>query len=427
MGHRAGVACATTDEIAAMCALLDASLRDGAIGFGTSQQANHTDGDHEPVPSRAATTDELLQLATITGGRPGTTLEIAPPLGSEPFPDNVEALLIDMSLAADRPINWNILTYFSDLPDLPSQLLAVSDRAAERGACVAALFMPDFFRTSFNFKGGFRLEALPGWAHVFKLPVADRIKALHNPTLRAQLAAGAQRSDFNPRFVRWAEWTVSQTSAPGNAGLSGRKVGEIAQERGSSPFDTMLDIVCEDELTTSLSPPYDGDDDSAWRQRSKLAASPWTIVGGSDAGAHVEIMCQATYPTRALHEFSGRRLMEVEEIIRQLSDIPARYYGLRDRGRLAMGYYADIVVFDLAGVQPGPLVIRQDLPADGSRVFADALGIEHVIVNGLTIVERGQATGETPGAVMRAGRDTDTVSNAAARAVLQSPGEGHQP
>jgi N-acyl-D-aspartate/D-glutamate deacylase len=125
-------------------------------------------------------------------------------------------------------------------------------------------------------------------------------------------------------------------------------------------------------------------------------------------------MCGAIYSTSLLGDGVRKRgLLSWEEAVRQLTDVPARLYGLRDRGRLAEGWWADVVVFDPTRVGHGPERTRADLPGGASRLFADAVGIERVLVNGVEIVRDGETAdldGTLPGAVLHSGTDTDTVT-----------------
>jgi N-acyl-D-aspartate/D-glutamate deacylase len=99
-----------------------------------------------------------------------------------------------------------------------------------------------------------------------------------------------------------------------------------------------------------------------------------------------------------------------EEAVHQMTEVPARFYGVTDRGLLAEGYHADVVVFDPARVAPEAERTVDDLPGGASRIYAGATGIEHVLVNGVPVVSAGTLTGATPGTLLRSGRDTTTVS-----------------
>ena len=135
------------------------------------------------------------------------------------------------------------------------------------------------------------------------------------------------------------------------------------------------------------------------------------MIGGSDAGAHLDRMCGARYPTVFLGDIvRERQLIPLEEAVHLMTDAPARFFGLKQRGRIAVGWHADIVLFDPRTIASEPIRMRADLPGKSDRLFAGARGIEHVLVNGVEIVAGGKETGNLPGRIMRSGRDTDTVT-----------------
>jgi N-acyl-D-aspartate/D-glutamate deacylase len=218
--------------------------------------------------------------------------------------------------------------------------------------------------------------------------------------------------------VRWADYVIGETVSPVLAGLRGRTIGAVAAERGRDPFDTLLEIALEDSLQTGFYPRADDGGDTGWAARARLCADPRMIVGGSDAGGHLDMMCGPVYTTALLGEYPRRGLLTIEECVRLITDVPARYIGLRDRGRIEPGYRGDLVLLHAEQIGTGPFDFVHDLPAGGARVWAGGTGIERVLVNGTAILTGGQATGARPGSVLRSGRDTRTVANATGLAAL---------
>ncbi|MGO9456529.1 MAG: amidohydrolase family protein, partial [Acidimicrobiales bacterium] len=185
---------------------------------------------------------------------------------------------------------------------------------------------------------------------------------------------------------------------------------EIAAERGTAPFDTLLDIVLADDLRTVLWPNTDDGDESTWTMRSEIWNDPRAMVGGSDAGAHLDRMCGSNYPTAFLGDcLRNRKLVPVERAVQMMTSQPADLFGIRDRGRLAEGMRADLFVFDPSTVGSDPARLVHDLPGGTPRLFATSTGVVRVLVNGSETIVDGEPTGAVPGAVLRSGRDTLSV------------------
>ncbi|HEV3133089.1 MAG TPA: amidohydrolase family protein [Acidimicrobiia bacterium] len=398
---------ATDDDVATMCRMLGESLTAGGLGFSSSQAPTHNDGDGEPVPSRAATRDELVALSSVVGEHPGTTLEFIPTVG--PFSDEHVALMAAMSASAGRPLNWNVLVVGGGSDAYRAQLEA-SDRAAEQGGRVLALTVPAVMQLHLNFRSGFLFDALPGWGPTMALPDEEKMRALTDPDVRRRLRESAEsETGLFPAMLRWDRLQIGETFAPENQALSGRTVADVAAERGADPFDALLDLVVADDLRTVLMPPARGDDPESWRLRSEAWRDPRVVVGASDAGAHLDMLATFSYSTSLLAANRAHELLPLDEAVHLLTDVQARLYGIRDRGRIAEGWYGDMVVFDENRVGPGPVHTRHDLPAGAGRLYAEAEGIEHVLVNGTEIVAGGALTGDRPGALLRSGQDTETV------------------
>ena len=411
MGERAVGGAASAADLEAMEAALHAALAEGALGFSTSQVHTHNDGDGQPVPSRAADREEMERLAAAVREHDGTTVELIVPGCLNGFTEEEIDFLATMSLMADRPVNWNVLGVSAMNPDAAWNQLAAGTAAAARGATVVALTLPHTMQLRLSFEQGAILDGLPGWREVFTLPLEERMAALSDPGTRRRLDAGAQSDEAGilRHLAVWERLVFEETFAAENADAEGRTVGEVARARGVAPFDALLDVVVADRLRTGLRPPI-GESEEDWVLRAQTWQDGRAIVGGSDAGAHLDTMCGAVYSTSMLGDgVRARGLLSWEQAVRQLTDIPARLYGLRDRGRLVPGAFADVVVLDPTAIGHGAVRTRDDLPGGASRLYAEAVGIGHVLVNGTEIVRAGAFTGAVPGRVLRSGRDTDTV------------------
>jgi N-acyl-D-aspartate/D-glutamate deacylase len=317
-----------------------------------------------------------------------------------------------LSLLANRPVNWNVLGVSAMNRAALEHQLAASSTAAERGAKVVALTLPHTMKIRLSFSHGAIIDGLPGWRELFAVPAAERIRRLSDPAERRRLDAGAKSKEAGiiGALANWQMLLIDETFAPANAAYEGRSVGDVAAERGQDPFDALCDIVVADELRTGLRPPI-SESEADWELKADVWRDPRTVVGGSDAGAHLDVMCGAIYSTSLLGEGVRKRgLLSWEEAVYQLTDVPARLYGLRGRGRLAPDYAADVVIFDPDRIGQLPERTRADLPGGASRLYAEAEGIERVLVNGTEIVTGGTFTGALPGSVLRSGSATDTVT-----------------
>jgi N-acyl-D-aspartate/D-glutamate deacylase len=410
MGERAVGHEATPAELDAMRELLAASLREGGLGFSSTISPTHNDAEGQPVPSRHASREELIALARVVRDHPGTTLEFLPGVGV--FGEKEKSLMADLSLAANRPLNWNVLAPTAGNRDYVEAQLSATDYARERGAEVLALTVPQAMTVRLNLHSGFVFDALPRWDELFRMPVAERMVKLRDPAYRKYLDEGAHSDGAGMlKFLaNWQNMRVIETFAEANRDATGKTISEIADAEGKAPFDAFLDLAISDQLKTSFAPQAAGDTEADWKARASVWQDDRAVIGASDAGAHLDMIDTFAISTNVLGNGVRRHgVMSLEQAVHQLCDVPARLYGLRERGRLAQGWCADVTVFDADAVGSGPTYTRYDLPAGAGRLYADASGIEHVLVNGVEIVRGGEHTGALPGTVLRSGRDTDTV------------------
>ena len=409
MGEAATQREATEDEVGRMGDLLGESLAAGGMGFSSSWARTHNDGSGDPVPSRHATAEEIVDLCRVVGRHEGTTLEFIPMVG--PFEDWAKEIMTDMSLAANRPLNWNILVVMAGLDELTEGQLTAGTHAAERGGRVIALTIPHGISPRLSFASGFLLDTIPGWEKPMTLPHSEKLDLLASAEGRAKLLERAREGGAIGGLANWGQYVLTEVVAAENAAHEGRTVAEVAAETGKEPFDALLDIAVADDLRTGFSFPPSGESKEDYQARVKVWRDDRAIIGASDAGAHLDFLATFNYATallgNAVREYG---VIPLEEAVYRISGEQADLYGLRDRGRLLEGAHADVVVFDPETVGPEPIVSKEDLPGGGWRLFGGATGIERVLVGGQEVVRGGELTDARPGTVLRSGRDTDTVT-----------------
>ncbi len=341
MGPRAVGELATAEDLEAMKALLDASLSEGALGLSTTVSATHNDYEGQPVPSRWASREEHLALASVVAKHEGTGLEMLPDLD---FPEGIAELLADYSVAGQRAVNWNILMLNgkADAWDVASRQLAVSDLARSKGGEVIALIAPVTPGVFKSLHNGVTFDAFPGmWREIFKLPVPERMQTLRDPDARRRLAADLESMPETAALKTMSRFElhkVVSVKCAANETYVGRKVGEIAAERGVAPIDALFDIALADDLETIFQPDLGGEDAASWDQRRRLYADDRTLVGASDAGAHLDILDSFSFSTTVLaRAVREQGIMSLEAAVHEMTLRPATYFGLIERGAIREG------------------------------------------------------------------------------------------
>ncbi|GGZ75591.1 N-acyl-D-amino-acid deacylase family protein [Streptomyces bluensis] len=403
----------SAEQLDAMVRLLGEAMEAGAWGLSTTQSRSHSDGDGKPVASRHAKPAELLALSRAVGEYEGTQIEAIVAGCLDQFSDEEIDLFVEMTSAAGRPLNWNVLTIDAAVPErVPRQLLA-SERARKAGGRIVALTMPILTPMNMSLGTFCALNLIPGWGPILSLPVPERIARLRDPEVRAEMLKGAHSKEAGVlrRLTNFGRYVIGDTYSAANEGLTGRVVRDIAAERGQEPFECLVEICAADDLRTVLWPmPTDNDPDS-WALRSETWRHEDVMLGGSDAGAHLDRMCGAPYTTRFIGDcLRGRKLVPLEQAVKMLTDDPAQLFGLRERGRVEEGFHADLVLFDPERIDAGKATLVHDLPGDSPRLDSKAIGVRAVWVNGVEAIRDDVVTGAVPGRVLRSGRDTRTVS-----------------
>ena len=408
MGERSVGEPASPDDLQEMKDLLAESIEAGGLGFSSSWAKTHNDAEGDAVPSRHASERELVELCSVLRDTEAVAVEFIPTV--ERFDESVYQLLTDMSVAADRPLNWNVIFANARQADVIEEKLQASNYAARQGGRVIALTAPMPAESRLCFESGFLLDTLHGWAGPMALPNQEKTALLADPVRRAKLNEDAQQPSAFRGIARWERLTVGEVKKDELKHLEGRSIGDIAEELGQTPWDALCEIVVADELKTGLYPPAAGDNDESWALRQALWNDDRCLIGASDAGAHLDFLATFNYSTYLLAAARDKKLMSLEAAVHKLTDVPARLYGLKHRGRIEQGWWADLVLFDPEKVAPEEIEVREDLPGGAWRLYGEAVGVRHVFINGEQAVADGQFTDSRPGTLLRSGRDTEPVT-----------------
>ena len=383
---------ATPDEISRIRAVVAEAMRAGAIGFASSFSANHRGDGGRPIPPRNGTKDEFVQLASVLGelGRGAVTYA---PGQLVTWRDSYE-----IQPAIGRPLMWTpMLTTYPEPDHTGVMKVHAEGRAAGADVRPQVTCLP--LKVQLRMDNPYYFRTVPIFLELLGRDPSEFPAFYGDPAWRAE--ATRQVPDVKPPVV-WDKFFVAETAT--HPELLGRDVASIARERRRTEIDVLCDLSLDDHLGTRFLVILSNDVDGPVID---LMNQPGAVFGQSDAGAHVAQLCDANMPTELLaHWVRDRGALTLEHAVYKLTAELADLYGLADRGRLVPGSAADVVVLDLAEVDPGPLRRVQDLPGDEERLVADApRGIDHVLVNGTAITRNGESLvgsmRERPGQILR--------------------------
>lgn len=372
MGEDAYERAATEAEVRAMAALVRAAMQAGAAGLATSFSPTHVGMNGKPVCSRLAELSEFEALAAELGKlRLGV---IAATLGPGFGFDE----LYDFQRRIGVPLTYTALLA---IPGFWQQGAEVHRRQCAEGSGVWPQISCRKLTMLMQLKNPFPFDQAECFAELHALPGETRTQRYRDPAWRER-ARGELAGMLLP--TNFEKFELAESEA--HARWVGRALVDIAAERESAPFDTLLDLSLEEGLETRWRYVMANDDEEGIRT---LLGEEQMAMGLSDAGAHIGMLCDAPLPTDLLGNWVRERgVLPLEKAVHKLTGEPAAIFGFEGRGRLAPGAHADICVFDPGRVAPGPLRRVYDFPEQGGRLTADAPeGVVHVLVNGTPIRE----------------------------------------
>jgi len=399
MGEESMERAATPAETAQIKALIKEAVAAGAFGFSTTNVAQHIGYKGRPIACRNANWDELKAYSNALKELGKGSIELAL-TNSVAIVDESEYALLDLLLTeSGRPVTWLALLNRDDMPDACQNTLRATEPLIKKGAVAQVTCRPLIIQI--DLRSPFIFANLPCWKPAFQRPVEEQKQFYRDPTFRA-----AFRKEMEAPKVfggKWERAVIHEVGNPALRHLLGKSVAEIARERGKDGIDTFLDLAIEDDLqllyTYEL---FNANEDRI----PELITDPRVMVGLSDGGAHVDMLCDAGYCTYMLGTWVRERsVMTLEHAVKRLTSEPAAFYGMTQRGTIKQGLAADLAIFDLNTIgskKRGEM--RSDLPGGGKRLVMPAQGVQYTVVNGGVLYEAGKHTGALPGQVLRSGQ-----------------------
>ena len=418
MGEEASDRVETTpEEIEAMKRLTREGILAGALGFST--------GAGNMSPCGIATDEERFALASVLGELGTGIFQVSG--GSAGGVFGPLHLAKELSIRTGRPAMYNLVSQqINAPPDEWKEHLALLEDAFKSGARAYGSCLSITAGPIFNLRQGLdtaqdedlisphiMFAGMPTWDLVMAQPVQERIRSFRDLETRKALGEeavegtvdqepgtdrrGRRQRGFNRR---WDLVEVFMTYQERNRKLEGKSVEQLAQEQGKGVMDAFLDLSLDENLQTHFICVDRNTDVESQRQ---ILGSPYTVIGTTDGGARPDKMDRFEYSTRLLsHWVREKQVMTLEDAVYRLTGKTALMHDLHDRGFLAAGKAADIVVFDPDTIDSKPREPVYDFPDPASlHVKRDAVGIDYVIVNGEVLLEGNEHTGALPGQVLR--------------------------
>jgi N-acyl-D-amino-acid deacylase len=404
---------ANADDIAKMAALTREAILAGALGFSTSRTPIHVGNDGEPVPGTYASEAELLAIARAIKQTGRGLLEWVPAgVGGEDLtglPTEVE-MMSRISKASGCPITFLLIQHNADGNQWRDQL-KICEEAAKDGANVIPQVFARPVCTLFSVVGDNPFQYFPSFQPLKNLPLAERVAALRNPDLRHRLLSEEDPNTTGMSLIykmdiMWERtypmgYPLSYTPDKNNS------VAAIARREGRTPREVAYDLMLDRDGRAFLMYAAAGYADTNEAALYSMIRHPLTALGGSDAGAHVRVICDASAPTYMLthwvrgHGQGDQYHLPIEFVVKKLAQDGARLFGMYDRGTLEPGMKADINLIDFNRLDLNHPEMVNDLPASMPRLMQTATGYVATFVSGEAVQENGCETGARPGKVVR--------------------------
>jgi N-acyl-D-amino-acid deacylase len=385
---------ARPDEIQKIAALLGDAVQAGAVGFSTTTLAQHIGFQGRPLACRLASRDELKAYANELKRLGRGSIEVALTQRIGRVSDEEHDLLKFLLEESGRPVTWLAIASRPDKPEATDSILDRLQPLIARGGVPQVLCKP--FSVQMDLRNPFSFADMAMWGPVFNQTVEKQKEFYRDPSFRAAFREELKRPHLFQG--RWNRVEVLEVTNESVKQYERKTVAEAAEMRRKDPLDTFFDLALEDDLNIQYTMQQYHEEGIR-----RLITDSRTMIGLSDGGAHVNMLCDAGYCTYLLGTWvRERQALTLEQAVKRITSEPADFFGLKDRGRLNAGLPADVAIFDERTVGSAKRAkMQNDLPGGGRRLVMPAEGIEYTVVNGEVLYEHGKHAGNLPGKVLR--------------------------
>jgi N-acyl-D-amino-acid deacylase len=388
---------ANPEQIARMHDIVAEAIAGGALGFSTSRTILHRTPEGQPVPGTFADRDEIMGIARALGELKRGLFEAAPGIDSGRSEDIKREVdwMTEVSLATGRPVTFG-LAQSRPHPAVFSSILEQISASATRGAQIFAQSTTRGIGVLFGFVNRTPFDRAPSWRALRTLNLEEKVAKLRNPEYRATMIKEALADpppiDFSQIFL------LPQGEARYDH-RADESLAAHAQRLGVSPAEAFIALSAECDGKAVFNYPFLNPSFDAVQA---MLDHPRVVIGLGDSGAHVGQIMDSSLPTYFLKYWvKERQHSTLEQAIRKLTLDTAQLFGIRDRGVVRQGAYADLNVIDFDNLRLPPPTFIQDLPAGGSRYIQQSAGYKHTLVNGQVFMDGLKHTGAFAGQVLR--------------------------
>ncbi|MCV7252585.1 amidohydrolase family protein [Mycobacterium hackensackense] len=396
---------ATAEDLSQMRKLAAEAVHVGALGFASSRLTIHKTESGQPIPSYDAAQAEIEAIARGVDDAGGGLIQFVPDLLAADYEQALQSVF-DVAADVGLPVTFT-LAIGNAGPALHLDALRMVEKANANGGEITAQIFPRPIGLVIGLElSGNPFITYPSYREIAHLPLAERVAEMRKPEVRERILNDSPASDGHPLMfaVQAFDWIFPLGDPPNYEPSRSDSIAARAAARGVTPAEEAYDRLLDDDghamLLITLANFRDGSLDTV----AELVRRDDVVLGLGDGGAHYGMICDASFPTYMLTHWARDRAagrLGVADAVRELTTVPARVAGLADRGRIAVGYKADLNVIDHGALRLHKPTVAYDLPAGGRRLDQTAEGYVATIVSGEIIAERGVPTDALPGKLIR--------------------------